>query len=57
MIEEKTMKNIENKIKTVLSDELELPLNYKQMIRNTLYTEKNKKVFQRFNFFNIKTII
>ena len=50
MIEEKTMKNIENKIKTVLSDELELPLNYKQMIRNTLYTEKNKKVFQRFNF-------
>lgn len=44
------MKNIENKIKTVLSDELELPLSYKQMIRTTLYTEKNKKVFQRFNF-------
>lgn len=44
------MKNIENKIKTVLSDELELPLSYKQMIRTTLYTEKNKEVFQRFNF-------
>lgn len=44
------MKNIENKIKTVLSDELELPLSYKQMIRTTLYTEKNKKIFQRFNF-------
>lgn len=44
------MKNIENKIKMVLTEELELPSSYKYMVRNAVYSEQNKKTFQKFYF-------
>lgn len=47
------MKNIENRIKMVLTEELELPSSYKYMVRNAVYSEKNKKTFQKFYFFKM----
>lgn len=43
------MENIENKIKTVMSSKLEIPLSYKKMVRTTLYEQENKSIYKRFN--------
>ena len=48
------MKNIENRIKMVLTEELELPSSYKYMVRNAVYSEQNKNVFDEYcNTYNL----
>lgn len=47
------MKNIENKIKKILTEELELPSSYKYMVRNAIYSKQNKKTSPKFYFFKM----
>ena len=42
------MKNIENEIKLIFTEDLELPSSYKYMIRNAIYSKQNQKKFQKF---------
>lgn len=43
------MENIESRIKSILSSELEVPLSYKRMVKRTLYEQENRKIYKRFS--------